>query len=539
MRKKRILLCGEYSGLNSGYANWSRNLLNELANLDKYELAELACFCGIQDLQNTTSRWKIYANSVPNFDQRYSSYRSNTNNTYGQWRFDPVCLDFRPDIVIDFRDPWMFEYQSYSVFRKYFKWLIMPPVDSYPQKNEWITIFNNADLIIPYTNWAKNILSSYKHLNVHNQISPAGVDYTEFKPLAVNKKDFGLPDDKFIIGSVMRNQKRKLIPSLFELLQKMPDCILYLHTTYPELMGWNIPALLLNYQIYNRVYFTYKCRLCNKFFPLTFKGALTTCESCNKPSCGLAGTGNGIKDSELAQIYNLFDIYIQYAICEGFGMPQIEASACGLPVFSVDYSAMSEVVRSINGYAIPLKNLQYEMESGAQRAYPDIEKTIELINEYRNLPNETKFLKKQETRDLTIQNYAWKDIAKVWERAIDSMSVEDIPRWDDKNKYEMPDEITIDDSLDNYDFIKYICCEILQEPSLMKTQMIQHILYSLDHGVSNTGPAAAAYTKKNAAAHLEKYAQHKTTSEQIRTVSGKIKEDYIMVANGLNTYDQK
>ena len=41
---------------------------------------------------------------------------------------------------------------------------------------------------------------------------------------------------------------------------------------------------------------------------------------------------------------NTFDLYVQYANSEGFGLPQVEAAGCGIPVASVDYSAMSSVV---------------------------------------------------------------------------------------------------------------------------------------------------------------------------------------------------
>ena len=152
----------------------------------------------------------------------------------------------------------------------------MPPVDSVPQRNEWITIFNNADMIIPYTEWAKNSLSKYKHLKVFNKISPAGVDYNIFKPQKLNKTDFGLPKDSFVIGSVMRNQKRKLIPALFELISKIDNGILYLHTTYPELHGWDIPSLLLEFNVANKVYFTYRCRICKEYHASKYIGVNTS-----------------------------------------------------------------------------------------------------------------------------------------------------------------------------------------------------------------------------------------------------------------------
>lgn len=531
MRKKRILLCGEYSGLNSGYANWSRNLLEGLTKADKYELAELASFCTVEELKSKKSKWKIYPNSVVSSDSRHKAYKSSVNNQFGQWRFEAVCLDFKPDIVIDFRDPWMFEYQSFSSLKKYFKWIIMPPVDSAPQKNEWITVFNNADLIVPYTDWAKQCLSQFSHLKVFEKTSPAGVDTQVFTNKKVNRKDFGLPDTGFMIGSVMRNQKRKLIPALFELIKNIEDGILYLHTTYPELHGWNIPSLLLEFGISNRVYFTYKCRTCKKHYASNYVGPNCVCKYCSQPTCMFATTSNGLTDNELANLYSLFDIYIQYAICEGFGMPQIEASACEVPVFSVDYSAMSEVVNNIKGFAVPLANLQHEMESHAKRAYPDISKTLELIKSYRHLNAEQQMSIRKTTRDKTIEHYSWKDIITTWIEAIDSLDISNNLRWDDKNKYETPNDVKLDYSLNNFDFIKYICCEILKEPLFMKTQMVQHMLYSLDHGMSKNGPIPEPYTKRMAAENLEKFAQQKAMIDHIRTSGGKIHEDYIEIAH--------
>ena len=61
--------------------------------------------------------------------------------------------------------------------------------------------------------------------------------------------------------------------------------------------------------------------------------------------------------------------------------------------------------------------------------------------------------------------------------------------------------------------------------------MIQHILYSLDHGVSKRGPGTEQYTKRMAAENLEKFAEQKAMIDHIRTAVGRIKEDYIDIAH--------
>ena len=51
-----------------------------------------------------------------------------------------------------------------------------------------------------------------------------------------------------------------------------------------------------------------------------------------------------IGSEELIVLYNLANLYISTALNEGFGMPQLEAMACGCPVVSPHNSAMIEVV---------------------------------------------------------------------------------------------------------------------------------------------------------------------------------------------------
>lgn len=67
----------------------------------------------------------------------------------------------------------------------------------------------------------------------------------------------------------------------------------------------------------------------------------------------------------------------------------------------------------------------------------------------------------------------------------------------------------------------------------MSTQMIQHMLYSLDHETSKNGKIIEQYTKKNAAENLERFAKQKAMVEHIRATPGQIKEDYILCAHNM------
>lgn len=53
----------------------------------------------------------------------------------------------------------------------------------------------------------------------------------------------------------------------------------------------------------------------------------------------------GIPDAQMARFYNAFDVSLQTTVAEGFGLPIIEAQACGRPVITGSGGSQSELVR--------------------------------------------------------------------------------------------------------------------------------------------------------------------------------------------------
>ena len=109
MRKKRILFCSEATFLNTGYATYTREILNYLHSTCKYELAELASYGEKNDPKARNIPWKFYG-VLPNqsdSEEEKQRYASSPTNQFGEFRFEEACLDFRPDFVCDIRDFWM------------------------------------------------------------------------------------------------------------------------------------------------------------------------------------------------------------------------------------------------------------------------------------------------------------------------------------------------------------------------------------------------------------------------------------------------
>lgn len=549
MKKTKILIANDASSLGTGYGVYGNELLSRLYESDRYEIAEIGCYVDVNSPVCKTTKWKFYPNAVAPNDSRFENYKKNVINQFGAWRFSQVLLHFQPDIVFDIRDYWMYSYQETNPFRKYFKWVLMPTVDSSPQKQEWLYTFSNADLIVPYTEWAKKTLTKQcgNKINLFPKIANAGVDVSIFKPAqdkkTLQKKIFG--KEVSITGIVMRNQKRKLFPDLFkayraylnrlisenkkELYEKS---FLYLHTSYPEEHGWDLPVLLLENKLLDKVYCTYICKQCGASYPEKFRQSITTCKYCNKKSLIFPSASTPVSTSILASTYQLFDFFIQYAICEGFGMPQVEAAACGVPIASVYYSAMEEIVDKLEGFRIPVQRLFRELETGADRAYPDIDTTTDIIyNFFVNHTEEEQTKMSHKTRELCEKYYTWDGVAKVWDEAFQSLDLSTNISWDTPNPNPCQHmSKTVPQNLSPTDFVKYIVLNIINEPILLQTAPIQTLIKNFGSGIFPGKGMMNAYSYQDVTKILENYLNNKLSLEKLRNNREQImNEDYLNV----------
>lgn len=547
MNKKRIFIANDASFLDTGYGVYGKEIISRIHKSDKYEVAELGCYATINDPRIKNIPWKFYPNAVKADDSRFQQYSSNNLNQFGLWRFNRCLADFKPHIVFDVRDYWMYSYQDTSPYRSHFNWIIMPTTDSDPPKIDWLYTYQNAELVIPYTDFAKNILQRTcgSRINLFPKIANAGINPDEFYPIKdkLSHKIKYLGRDLNIVGAVMRNQKRKLIPELLisfktflELLKNSKQdevynkTYLYLHTSYPEENGWDIPSLLLEYGLLDKVYFTYKCKNCGKVSCGKFHSSLRICSDCNTRALAIAGSSNGVTTSELNNIYNLFDIFVQYAICEGFGMPQVEAAACGLQIASVDYSAMAEIAENLNGIKIPVQKMFREMEINADRAYPDNDFTAKMFYDFFvHTSNDTKLKNSQIIREKCLSIYTWDSVYKVWEEAFDSIDIRKKLSWNSNQAPKVQNgSVKVPNHLDEKEFIEYICLNIINDPYLLQTANIQTLIKdAVNYLVARSG-SISTISKQEVLSILEGYLNNKIIYEKIRLNPELIsKEDFI------------
>jgi glycosyltransferase involved in cell wall biosynthesis len=516
--KKRIMICSEASFLNTGYANYTRELLNYLHKTDKYELAELACYGQRNDPQGTRLPWKYYGvqpnkdfHPVSNYE--ISLYEKNTIGQFGGFLFESACLDFKPDIVFDLRDFWMTEFISRSPFRNCFRWVLMPTVDAAPQARQWIDMYKTTDALFTYSEWSGDVLveqAGENNVNYFGTASPCPSELYQKLNRIDCRLSLGLPRDAKIVGTVMRNQRRKLYPDLFKAFKLFLDKVkdpenyyLYCHTYYPDL-GWDIPELLQDTGLASKVYFTYLCKDTGRIFSSLYSGPKAYSPFTGKYTSEMCNVRAGASTQQLAIINNCFDIYIQYANSEGFGIPLVEAAACAVPIAAVDYSAMSSIIKNLDGIALPCDSHYKELETGCLRAVPNNEATSEILLDFFGKSDEERLDIGLNTKDKCSAFYNWERTGSAVSACFDTLDVVPYEKgWGERNIALLnPQPIPSKQDLSNAsikEMARWLISNVLLDYSKIDTYFEARLVRDLTYGYK-TSTVGGVYTNESSVA---------------------------------------
>jgi glycosyltransferase involved in cell wall biosynthesis len=124
----------------------------------------------------------------------------------------------------------------------------------------------------------------------------------------------------------------------------------------------------------------------------------------------------GLPATRLAELYQLADCFVLPSRGEGWGMPILEAMACGVPAIATNWSAPTMFLNEQNGYPLP-----YQMQPAdpghrylryGQSAEPDVAALVELLRHVAAHPAERHAKGQQAAREA--RNWSWN-------RAIDTV----------------------------------------------------------------------------------------------------------------------
>jgi len=333
-RKPRILFVGEASFLATGFATYWNEVIKRLYDTNKFDIAEIGAYAHADDSRNQGVLWKFYPAAPPRNNQKAMQiYNSKPTYQFGEMIFDDVCLEYKPDYVLAIRDWWMDEFILRSPYRKYFTYLWLLTIDGIPQRDLWLESYKQCDGCLTYSQWGMDVMkkTGLPETDMITVASP-GADLDVFKPVPdkkAHKAKMGIDPNAIIIGTVMRNQQRKLYYDLIEAfsiwIQKAKSegkqdlinkTFLYLHTSYPD-QGYDIAKAIKEFKIGNRVVMTYMCPKCQIAYPSFFAGELTHCRKCKELCAHTPNAGSSCSREMLAAIMNCFDLYVQYSVCLG------------------------------------------------------------------------------------------------------------------------------------------------------------------------------------------------------------------------------
>jgi len=209
------------------------------------------------------------------------------------------------------------------------KWAAIIPFDGTPPIPEWQLAISQIDYKICMSRYGQIILDKY-YDKTESFYMPHGVDCNLFKPklnpMYGDKPLKEIVGDAFVVGCVARNQHRKNIPQLIKGFKefvdrndlKPEDARLCLHMDWNDAMGWRFPAFAKYYGIE---------------------------EYLMPPLMGMLDAGETITEEQMADLYNCFDVFVLPTAGEGFGIPTVEAMACGTPVAVTNYTTAWALIK--------------------------------------------------------------------------------------------------------------------------------------------------------------------------------------------------
>ncbi len=252
---------------------------------------------------------------------------------------DPYCNDTAPfdhkafasryegqkDLLISLYDVWVMTAAAYDTVPNIASWVPLDHVTMPPAVKRWLEKPNVTPLAMsPFG------MRQLEENGIKGHYIPHGIETKVYKPTydlptGQNVYEYMKTEDKFVVGMVAANKSSGMVHRkaysenilAFSIFQKRhPNAILYLHTEPLSRIGWNLVELG---------------------------------KACGIPADSMAFPDPleyryGIEKEGLAALYTGMDVMLAPSYGEGFGVPTIEAQACGTPVIGSDWAATSDLV---------------------------------------------------------------------------------------------------------------------------------------------------------------------------------------------------
>ena len=311
----KIVWASNHHGQPTGYGVHCNHVVPHIQNNSHHEMIEFA-FSGIQRLR--PYEWKgvkVYG-ATP------------FGGSFGIADWGVVQALENPDVWMLHFDAWA---EGERIRKTGVKYAVYPPIDHDPLAPVWEAALKGAVDIVPHCKFGARV--ALEGLGITAPISediPNGVDVNVFKPMGVVRSDvFGqtTAEDGFVVGIFKNNQGTR---AKYDVV--LEGCKMFLDSAGDESIRFYIHASTVGHQAPDLADLIRSYGLVDNVFliaPLRYR--------------------YGLPEEEVSQLYNACDVVLNCVAGEGWGLPIIEAFACGKPVIGAAFSSMPELIAGVEG----------------------------------------------------------------------------------------------------------------------------------------------------------------------------------------------
>ena len=263
-------------------------------------------------------------------------------------------------------------------------------------------ILRKVDMPVAMSKFAKK--QAWDVYGIKTEYIPHAVDRKVFFPLSqeeriILKTKWGLKG-KFVVGTVARNQPRKMLDRTFKAFKVFAegkdDVVLFMHCDPNDIsMVFDSFELIHRYGIQNKVMFSGV-----RYF-------------------------RGFPYKEMNDVYNLMDVHFLTTSGEGFGVPTIEASACGVPSVVTDFTTTQELLVENGQCGLTVKCLGGELDTltgswNVERGVMDVQDGAKQLERLYNDSKLRETLSKEGVKKVE-KFYDWDKVADDWSTLIQKL----------------------------------------------------------------------------------------------------------------------
>lgn len=252
----------------------------------------------------------------------------------GEGRLPRMCVSFKPDVVVLLNDPWNVPgYLRAMQKLPREQWPLIVPWLAVDGANQHAKPLNDTDHVVVWTEWARDELRRGGYSG-DCSVVPLGVDCSIYHPRGRDESRAeesvfplrpdgspAVPSDVFLVGAVGRNQYRKRLDLTVKFFAEwvkshaVQDAWLYMHCAPTGDGGVDLMSMARYYGLQGRL-------------------VISTPHISHGPIA-----------EHMARLYSGLDVYITTTQGEGWGLPALEAMACGAPVIAPDWSGLGSWAR--------------------------------------------------------------------------------------------------------------------------------------------------------------------------------------------------